>query len=117
MIRIGYFFVGTLALLLGLVGTLVPLLPTVPFLLLAAFCFARGYPPLEIWLVEHPQFGPHIKAWRQKGAIRRSAKRVAVLTLVASAGLGLALLHFPWSLLPPLACCTAGAWILSRPDG
>ena len=50
---------GVLALVTGLVGIFVPLLPTTPFVLLAAFCFSRGSERCERWLLEHPRFGPH----------------------------------------------------------
>ena len=115
MIRIGYLTAGMAALLLGAVGVAVPGLPTVPFVLLAAFCFARADPRLETWLLEHRHFGPHIKAWRNRRAIGPKAKRAAIATLTASSVLALVLIHFPWSLLPVFACAAAGLWIATRP--
>jgi uncharacterized protein len=117
MIRIGYLIAGAAALLLGAVGIAVPGLPTVPFVLLAAFCFARSDPRLERWLLDHRHFGPHIHAWRARGAIRPRAKAMAVTMLLASAAASLWLLHFPWLLLPLSASIAAGAWILTRPNG
>jgi uncharacterized membrane protein YbaN (DUF454 family) len=117
MIRLGYVFLGTVSLLLGGIGIVLPLLPTVPFVLLAAFFFARGHPRVERWLVEHPRFGPHIHAWRSRRAISRRGKRSAFIALAASALLGLFLLDLPWSLLPLLAGLVSAAWIVSRPDG
>ena len=64
-----YLVAGWLSLGLGAIGAVLPLLPTVPFVILAAFCFARSSPRLEAWLVGHPVFGPHIAAWRDYGAI------------------------------------------------
>src|SRR5688572_27961511 len=58
--RLAYIVLGTLSLLIGAMGAVLPLLPTVPFVLLAAFFFARCHPPLEAWLLRHPRFGPHI---------------------------------------------------------
>ncbi|MGZ8998153.1 MAG: YbaN family protein [Allosphingosinicella sp.] len=115
MIRIGYLTAGMAALLLGAVGVVVPGLPTVPFLLLAAFCFARADPRLERRLLEHRHFGPHILAWRNRRAIGPRAKSAAIATLAASSVLALVLIHFPWSLLPVLACIAAGSWIATRP--
>lgn len=115
MVRFAYLLAGWTALLLGAAGVLLPLLPTVPFVILAAFCFARGSPRLERWLVEHPRFGPHISAWRTRGAISRTGKQAALLCFAASAALGLALLAFPWSLLPVAAAALGGSWIATRP--
>ena len=67
---------------LGIVGAALPLLPTVPFLLLAAFCFARSSPRVHRWLVEHPKFGPPIADWRRSGAIRRKVKWYATVSIL-----------------------------------
>src|SRR3546814_6881604 len=69
---------------LGALGASLPLLPTVPFVILAAFCFARSSPRLEAWLVTHPQFGHHIVAWREKRAISRKGKMAATAAFAVS---------------------------------
>ena len=116
MVRILYLALGLFALLLGAIGVVVPLLPTVPFLLLAAFFFARSSPRLEEWLVHHPRFGSHIQAWRTRRAISRKGKRAALLCFGASAILGLILLSPPWSLLPLAAAIGGGSWIATRAE-
>ena len=116
MIRTVYLAVGLVSLLLGGIGLFLPLLPTVPFVLLAAFCFARSSPRLESWLVEHRTFGPHIQAWRSSGAISRKGKRAAFLAFGASALIGLSLLQAPWSLIPLAAALIGGSWIATRPE-
>ena len=116
MARITYLLGGLLSLLLGAIGLFVPLLPTVPFALLAAFCFARSSPRLEQWLVGHERFGPHILAWRSRGAISREGKRAALIAFAVSAAAGFALLAFPWSLVPLAAALLGGGWILGRPS-
>lgn len=117
MIRIGYLAAGFLSLALGAVGALLPLLPTVPFVILAAFCFARSSPQLERRLVEHRVFGPHIAAWRSRGAISRKGKAAALAAFAASAAAGFLLLAAPWSWIPAAAALVGGSWILSRPSG
>ena len=62
-----YLLLGWLSLVVGAIGIVVPLLPTVPFVILAAFLFARGSPALERRLLEHPRFGHHIVLWRTRG--------------------------------------------------
>lgn len=91
MFRIFWMAAGGLALLLGLAGIALPLLPTTPFLLLAAFCFARSSPRVEMWLVEHPRLGPPIRHWRAEGAIAPRAKVLAMVAIAATFGLSLAL--------------------------
>lgn len=93
-----------------------PLLPTVPFMLRAAFCFARSSPRLEAWLVDHPRFGPHVRAWNTQGAISRRGKHAALATFAASALLGLLFLKMPLSLLPLAAALVGGSWIMTRPE-
>jgi uncharacterized membrane protein YbaN (DUF454 family) len=116
MIRLIYLFLGMLSLLLGALGAFVPLLPTVPFIILAAFCFARSNPALERWLLANERFGPHLVAWRNRGAISPAGKRAAILAFAISAAAGFALLTFPWSLVPAAAALIGGSWILRRPD-
>src|SRR3546814_18822740 len=84
---------------LGGLGVLLPLLPTVPFIILAAFCFARSSTALERKLLDNPRFGPAIRLWREKGAISRRGKRAALAAFAFSAVLGLLASPFPWSLI------------------
>ncbi|HEX8261901.1 MAG TPA: YbaN family protein [Allosphingosinicella sp.] len=116
MRRLLYLGLGFAAVALGTLGIVLPLLPTVPFMLLAAFFFARSSPRLEAWIVEHPRFGPHVRAWRDRGAISRAGKRAALAAFAISAAIGLALLPFPWLLAPLAAGLIGGGWIATRPE-
>jgi len=69
---------------IGAAGIVLPLVPTTPLLLLAAFCFARSSPRLHDWLVTHPKLGPPITDWHRDRAIRRSAKILATLAVAAA---------------------------------
>ena len=115
MIRLLYLSLGMIALALGAIGLFLPLLPTVPFVILAAFCFARSSPRLEQRLLSHKKLGPHIDAWRSRGAISRRGKRAALLAFGASAVIGFLTLPLPWSLLPLAAAAIGGSWIATRP--
>ena len=117
MRRILYLAAGFLALALGAVGLFLPLLPTVPFMILAAFCFARSSPVLEARLVNHPYFGAHIRRWREQGAISRRGKQAAVAAFAFSALLAFLLAPFPWMLIPLAAALIGGSWIWTRPEG
>jgi uncharacterized membrane protein YbaN (DUF454 family) len=74
-----YLLIGLLFVALGFVGAFLPVLPTTPFLILAAACFARSSRRLENWLLEHRYFGPTLRDWRLRGAIPQKAKLAALV--------------------------------------
>jgi uncharacterized membrane protein YbaN (DUF454 family) len=84
-LRWAWWLLAYVSLGLGLVGIAVPGLPTVPFVLLAAFAAARGSQRLRGWLLAHPKFGPVIRDWEAQGAVSRRAKRLATAMMAASA--------------------------------
>ena len=90
--------IGGTSLLLGLIGIALPLLPTVPFLLLAALCFSKSSPRLHRWLIEHPQLGPPISAWRESGAISVAAKRWATFSVTVVFGISV-MVGLNWKIL------------------
>jgi uncharacterized membrane protein YbaN (DUF454 family) len=106
---------GIISILLGAIGLLLPIMPTVPFMILAAFCFARSNPEWEAWLLDHAHFGPHIRAWRERGAISLRGKQFAVVGLCGSAVMGMLLLEMPWALAPSAIALVCGTWIATRP--
>lgn len=106
---------GFVCLITGVVGIVLPLLPTTPFILLAAFCFSRGSARCELWLLSHPRFGPMVRDWRANRALPLRAKQLAT-TMMALSSLG------SWWLLPPrvgwlpAACCFGVAiWMWRLP--
>lgn len=86
--------IGVLSAGLGIAGIVLPLLPTTPFLLLAAACFIRSSNRLYLWLITHKWFGPFIKNYREHNAITKGTK-VAILLLL-------------WSTL-----CYSAIWVIS----
>lgn len=90
-LRAVWYVVGMLALAAGAVGVVLPLLPTTPFLLLAAFAFARSSDRWNQWLLSHAVFGPIIVDWQRERAIGRSTKVVGVVGMAAVFGLSVAL--------------------------
>lgn len=105
------------SLVLGVIGLFLPVLPTVPFVLLSAWAAARSSPRLLAWLEGHPRFGVMLTEWRRGGVVRRRAKWVATLTMGASAVF--MLLTFPkrWLavlLIAVMACVLV--WLWQRPE-
>ena len=82
---------GWLALIAALIGILLPLLPTTPFLLLSALCFSRSSPRLQRWITNHPWFGPSIRQWQQHRSVARHIKIKALSLLVGSFAISLIL--------------------------
>ena len=88
---------GWLSLGIGAIGIVVPVLPTAPFVLLAAACFLRTSPLLHAWLTEHPLFGPHIVDFLAGRGLRARTKLLAISTLWAS------VIASIWLVIPLLA--------------
>jgi uncharacterized protein len=109
---------GVTSLLLGVIGIALPFLPTVPFLLLSALCFSKSSPRLHGWLINHPQLGPPIEAWRKSGAISVAAKRWATLSVTVVFGIS-AIAGLDWKVLSVQAVTLSLVmlFIWTRPAG
>lgn len=81
------FAAGAVSLAVGVIGIFLPLLPTTPFLLLAAWCFVRSSPRAHAWLYRQKVIGPALRDWEERKAISRRAKTQAVSLIVLSAAL------------------------------
>lgn len=113
-----YVILGWLSVGLGLIGVVLPVLPTVPFMILAAFLFAKGAPRARAWLVDHAHFGPHIRAWEESGAISRKAKVLAVGTMAAVFLVSVVTGLPGWVLAVQAACMgPAALFVATRPEG
>lgn len=77
-LRIIYYVIGLLMIVLAIIGAILPIMPTVPFLLVASWCFARSSPRFHNWLHNHKVFGPPIKQWEEQGVISPFVKALAV---------------------------------------
>lgn len=114
--KLAYLLCGGAAFLIGVIGIFLPLLPAVPFMLLAAFFFARSNPAWEQRLLHNPRFGPHILAWRERRAISLKGKIAALVGLTGSALGGLLFLEGDWRYAPFGVALLCGIWIGTRPS-
>ena len=116
--RYVYLALGCVCVGLAFIGVWLPLMPTTVFLICAAALFARSSPRLEAWLLDHPRFGALLQAWRVRGAIPSSAKRLALLGMtvgfvifIVFGGPSLTIV-----LLVAIGLSAVTAFIYSRPD-
>lgn len=108
---------AVLCLLLGLLGVIVPGLPTVPFLLVSAWAGGKGWPALETWLLNHPRHGPPIRRWRDHRAVPRRAKWLASASMVVSLVLiGLSAAHPALKVGVALVMAIVACWLWLRPE-
>ena len=106
---------GSLALGLGLLGVVLPGLPTTPFVLLAAACYAKASPRLHAWLLNHRLLGPMLRDWEQHRSLTRRTKTVAVVSMTLM--VSLSIWSFRGRLIAQLALVlqgAIGAWVVLR---
>ena len=115
--RAGWWLLAYASLALGLVGIVLPGLPTVPLVLLSAFAAARGSTRLHAWLLAHRHFGPMIRDWQARGAVTRRGKRMAILMMTLSGVLMLLFMPNRWLAVPGiLVMAIVGTWLWCRPE-
>ncbi|MDS0219419.1 YbaN family protein [Pseudidiomarina andamanensis] len=109
--------IAILALLLGVIGLLLPIMPTVPFLLVAAWAGGKGWPVLEQKLLAHPKYGPQIIAWRKYGVVKRQPKVIASVMMGGSAiMLGFSPAPFAVKFAVIGIMATVAVWLWLRPE-
>lgn len=110
--------VALASLALSVLGIFLPVLPTVPFLLVAAWAAARSSPRLSGWLENHPRFGGMIRDWRAGGVVRRRTKWNATVVMALSAVVILLTVRKPWAAALAIGCMACVlAWLWRRPEG
>ncbi|WP_444465049.1 YbaN family protein [Rhodobacter capsulatus] len=117
LVRAVFASLGLLFCAVAFIGIFLPVLPTVPFLILAAGFFARSSERLEDWLLSHRAFGPMLRDWRARGAIPKRGKAMAVAGSALGLTLFVVLRHPPlWQAAAVLALMATGVgYVLTRP--
>lgn len=105
---------GSLAFALGTLGVALPVVPTVPFYLLAAFCFARSHPAWAERLYNHPVYGAPMRDWRDRRTISRKAKLAAIAAMAIGVGFTGLTVGWPWVLISASVLAICGTWIWTR---
>lgn len=117
-VRLLFAGLGTLFVLLGGLGVFLPVLPTTPFLLLAAACYARSSRRIYRWLLQHPHFGPLIIEWREHRSMPYRAKRKALLLIALSFAISIVFFvpGWPARLAMGIGGVLLGVWIARIPS-
>jgi len=112
-----YLALAGLALALGVIGIVVPGLPTTPFILLAAWAAARGSTRLHRWLRAHRVFGPMIVDWERNGAVSRRAKWTATIAMTLCAAIFFLTAPKIWmAATGTLVMACVALWLWRRPE-
>jgi uncharacterized protein len=112
--KAAYVALGTVSLVLGIIGIFVPILPTTPFLLLASACYLRGSERMHRWLLSHGRLGAYIRAFEEGRGIPARAKVVAIAMLWISIAFAVRLVGHPLAAAALLALATAVTIYLLR---
>lgn len=108
-------WLGVLFLVVGAAGAVLPLLPTTPFVLLAAGCFAKSSPRMHAWLLRSELFGPVLRNWEQNRCMPRRARRISLLMMILVGGSSVAF-FVPglWLKLAGVALIATGCAVVLR---
>ena len=112
-----FFIVGLISVGLGLVGTIIPGIPTTPLLLLSAWCFSKSSKRLELWILNNDLTGTIIKNWRDYKGLSRKSKIFSILVIIPSFYLSC---HFISNTLIDIiliiTCITLCLYLITRPE-
>ncbi|MBI5258043.1 MAG: YbaN family protein [Burkholderiales bacterium] len=114
-VRVLWLLAGVASLVTGIVGIFLPLLPTTPFVLLAAFCFTRSSMRCERWLLNHPRFGPMVRDWRANHAVPLRAKQLSALTMTIGSAWAAFTLPARVAWVPAAVCLAVSIWLWRLP--
>ncbi|TCS39955.1 YbaN family protein [Reinekea marinisedimentorum] len=106
--RHAIFAAGWLSLVLGAIGVLLPLVPTTPFLLISAACFAETSPRFHRWLLNSPMFGPIIANWQNENFIEKRTKKRVLIIICLTFGMSIFIVGIPplqWMLVGIMIVC------------
>ena len=103
--------------ILGIIGAILPGMPTTVFLILAAWAASKGWPEMDAWLLNHPKYGPTLRNWRENGTVPRKAKWIASIMMLMS-GILMLFTNAPSlvKIFTDLTMFIVAVWLWLRPE-
>lgn len=118
LLRVSFFVLGFCSVALGIAGAFLPLLPTTPFLLLAAWCFVKSSPKTHKWLYEQPALGKALRDWDRNKSIARPTKVTAMTMILFSLVVVWMKTNLLWlKILVSVILLVVSAFICTRNEG
>lgn len=114
-----YLVLGFLFFILGVIGAVLPVMPTAPFILLAAACWARGSKRFYLWLINHGYMGKYVRDWEDRRAVPRQAKWLACIMMTISGTMLFFTIpdKYIWvAWMVALVCLSVGVYLWRFPD-
>ncbi|MDF2417837.1 DUF454 family protein [Acinetobacter beijerinckii] len=102
---------------LGIIGAILPGMPTTVFLILAAWAASKGWPAMDAWLLKHPKYGATLRNWRENGTVPRKAKWIASIMMLLS-GILMLFTNAPFlvKVFTDLTMLIVAIWLWMRPE-
>ena len=102
---------------LGIIGAILPGMPTTVFLILAAWAASKGWPQMDAWLLNHSKYGPTLRNWRENGTVPRKAKWIATIMMLFSGILMLFTIALFWVMIfTDGTRWSVAIWLWLRPE-
>ena len=102
---------------LGIIGAILPGMPTTVFLILAAWAASKGWPQMDAWLLNHPKYGHTLRNWRENGTVPRKAKWIATIMMLFS-GILMLFTNAPFwvKIFTDVTMLIVAIWLWLRPE-
>src|SRR3954469_13058110 len=110
---------AVVSLVMAVVGIVLPVMPTVPFLVVAAWAASRSSPRLHAWLLAHKRFGPYLRDWSEAGVVPRRAKWFSTAMMGGSAASMPVFIPAEWAAImavPAAGMLVVLVWLWRRPE-
>ncbi|MEB3754857.1 YbaN family protein [Acinetobacter sp. MD2(2019)] len=110
-------FLVVVFIVLGMIGAVLPGMPTTVFLILAAWAASKGWPEMDAWLLNHPKYGPTLKNWREHGTVPRKVKWIASSMMLVS-GIVMLFTNAPFwvKVFTDVTMLIVAIWLWCRPE-